>query len=73
MTDKLFGNKKCDAIYQLADFYTMFYLRDRVINICEMKHSINEFTIDKDYDQSLRNNIQVFRDEPATKRHCTLR
>ena len=147
-----FGNKKRDTIYQLADFYTMFYFsyikdnygrdehfwtnsvdlplrrswagytfeqlclhhldqirrgigisavqcessawfskgdggnrrgaqidllidrRDRVINICEMKYSINEFTIDKDYDQSLRNKIQVFRDESETKKalHLTM-
>ena len=146
-----FGNKKRDTIYQLADFYTMFYFsyikdnygrdenfwanstdlplrrswagysfeqlclhhleqirrsigilavqcetsawfskgaegkrgaqidllidrRDRVINICEMKYSINEFTIDSEYDKSLRNKIQVFRDETKTRKalHLTM-
>lgn len=146
-----FGNKKRDTIYQLSDFYTMFYFsfikdnygrdesfwanstdlplrrswagytfeqlclhhleqirrsigiigvqcetsawfskgaegkrgaqidllidrRDRVINICEMKYSINEFTIDSEYDKSLRNKIQVFRDETKTRKalHLTM-
>ena len=44
--------------------------RDRVINICEMKFSINEFTIDKDYEMSLRNKIGAFRE--ATKTHDAL-
>lgn len=35
--------------------------RDQVINICEIKFSINEFQIDKEYDQKLRNKISVFR------------
>ena len=35
--------------------------RDRVINICEMKFSINEFAIDKSYDMSLRNKLESFR------------
>lgn len=35
--------------------------RDRVINICEAKFSINEFVIDKDYDMILRNKIDAFR------------
>lgn len=35
--------------------------RDRVVNLCEIKFSINEFAIDKKYDQVLRNKIDVFR------------
>ena len=35
--------------------------RDRVINVCEMKFSINEFVIDKGYDMNLRNKIESFR------------
>ena len=34
--------------------------RDMTINICEMKFSINEFVIDKNYDQILRNKIEAF-------------
>lgn len=35
--------------------------RDRVINLCEMKFSINEYVIDKNYDMNLRNKIETFR------------
>ena len=35
--------------------------RDQVINICEIKFSMNEFEIDKNYEQKLRNKISVFR------------
>ena len=35
--------------------------RDRVINLCEMKFSINEYVIDKAYDASLRNKVDSFR------------
>lgn len=35
--------------------------RDRVINLCEMKFSINEYVIDKEYDMTLRNRIEAFR------------
>ncbi len=35
--------------------------RDRVINLCEIKFSINQFVIDKDYDMVLRNKIEAFR------------
>jgi hypothetical protein len=34
--------------------------RDGVVSICEMKHSINEFEIDKKYDMNLRNKIGAF-------------
>lgn len=34
--------------------------KDRVINICEMKFSINEFVIDKAYDEKLRQKIADF-------------
>ena len=39
---------------------------DRIVNLCEMKFSINTFTIDKQYDAELRNKIQVFQ----TETHC---
>ena len=145
-----FGNKRRDTIYQLADFYSMFYFayvkdnyghdphfwmnstdlparrswagytfeqlclyhleqirksigisavqcntsawfskgsgderrgaqidllidrRDRVINICEMKFSINEFTIDNEYSKRLRNKIETFREETKTKKALQL-
>ena len=46
--------------------------RDQVINICEAKFSINEFQIDKDYDQRLRNKIAVFRQETRCKKTLQL-
>lgn len=46
--------------------------RDQVINICEMKYSINAFLIDKDYDQKLRNKIAVFRQETNCKKTIQL-
>ena len=35
--------------------------RDQVVNLCEIKFSMNEFQIDKEYDQKLRNKISAFR------------
>ena len=35
--------------------------RDRVINLCEMKFSVEEYVIDKDYDTVLRNKMDSFR------------
>jgi uncharacterized protein len=46
--------------------------RDRVINICEMKYSINKFTIDKKYDTELRNKIASFRKETNTTKSVFL-
>jgi hypothetical protein len=44
--------------------------RDRVINVCEMKFSQNEYVIDADYEMNLRNKLGAFRD--ATKTHDAL-
>lgn len=41
--------------------------RDKVIHLCEMKYSINEFTIDKEYDASLRNKLDAFQRINGTK------
>jgi uncharacterized protein len=41
---------------------------DRVINICEMKFSIEPFAITKDYADNLQNKISVFRLETGTKK-----
>ena len=35
--------------------------RDRVINVCEIKYSLNEYVIDKEYDMILRNKLEAFR------------
>ncbi len=42
--------------------------RDQVINLCEMKYSINPFTIDKKYDAELRNKIAAFKKETDTRK-----
>ena len=42
--------------------------RDQVINLCEMKFSINQFEIDKKYDEELRNKISTFRKETKTRK-----
>lgn len=42
--------------------------RDHVINICEMKFSINNFTINKKYAEELRNKVGVFREETKTRK-----
>ena len=40
---------------------------DRIINLCEMKYSVQEFAIDKDEDLKLRNRQGVFKEETETK------
>lgn len=42
--------------------------RDRIIDLCEMKFSLSEFTIDKNYDLALRNKMETFRTETKTKK-----
>lgn len=41
--------------------------RDRVINLCEMKYSVNEFVIDKTYDTVMRNKLETFRRMTGTR------
>ena len=42
--------------------------KDQVINLCEMKFSLNEFTIDHKYEANLRNKIETFRLDSKTKK-----
>lgn len=42
--------------------------RDQVINLCEVKYSINPFTITKSYAENLRNKIGTFRNETKTRK-----
>jgi predicted AAA+ superfamily ATPase len=46
--------------------------RDQTINICEMKFSTTEFTIDKKYAGELENKFTVFRRETQTKKTLLL-
>jgi AAA+ ATPase superfamily predicted ATPase len=45
---------------------------DSVINLCEIKYSINPFAIDKKYAESLRNKIGTFRQETETHKSVFL-
>ena len=41
---------------------------DQVINVCEMKYSMSEFTIDADYERELRNKKEcIYRDYKNTQ------
>jgi len=42
---------------------------DRVVNMCEMKFSRDEFTIDKDYDAKLRNKIDTLLNKCKNRRN----
>lgn len=46
--------------------------RDRVINLCEMKFSINPFLIDNKYARELRNKIGAFKQETDTRKSVFL-
>lgn len=42
--------------------------RDQVVNLCEMKFSINKFEIDKKYDADLRHKVGTFKTETKTRK-----
>lgn len=42
--------------------------RDHVINLCEMKFSLNLFSIDKAYDAELRRKVAAFREQTDTNK-----
>jgi AAA+ ATPase superfamily predicted ATPase len=46
--------------------------RDHVINVCEMKFSLNTFTIDKKYAEELRNKIGAFTSEVKPRKSIYL-
>lgn len=41
--------------------------RDHVTNLCEIKYSLNQYEIDKEYDMNLRNKIEAFRKSTGTR------
>ncbi|MFV0344931.1 MAG: AAA family ATPase [Bacteroidales bacterium] len=47
---------------------------DNLINLCEIKYSKTEFSIDKKYEQALQNKVEIFRQETKTKKaiHITM-
>jgi AAA+ ATPase superfamily predicted ATPase len=46
--------------------------RDQVINLCEMKYSINSFRITKKYAEELRNKVGAFKSETKTRKSIFL-
>lgn len=48
---------------QNAQIDMLIVRADRIVNVCEIKFSVNTFTIDKSYDAVLRNKLQVFQEE----------
>lgn len=46
--------------------------RDQVINLCEMKYSINPYVIDKKYAGELRNKVGAFKTETNTRKSVFL-
>jgi uncharacterized protein len=46
--------------------------RDQVINLFEIKYSINQITVTKDYDATLRHKIQSFKEATDTKKSIFL-
>ncbi|MDR2556728.1 MAG: AAA family ATPase [Bacteroidales bacterium] len=47
---------------------------DKIINLCEVKYSNSLFTIDKNYDENLRNRKELFREKTKTTKalHLTM-
>lgn len=46
--------------------------RDRTVNLCEIKFSVNEYEIDRETDQNLRNKIEAFRNETNCRKTIQL-
>ncbi len=51
-----------------AQIDLLFDRRDQIITVCEMKYSLNKFTIDKKYAENLRNKIEILRSETKTSK-----
>jgi hypothetical protein len=45
---------------------------DRVINLCEMKFSVEPYTISKSYEELLRNRMALFRAETHTRKSLSI-
>ena len=46
--------------------------KDQVINICEIKYTLNEFEINKDYELNLINKMEAFRSETKCRQQLVL-
>jgi uncharacterized protein len=65
-------NKKGDAKSKGAQIDLIVDRKDRVINLFEIKFSINEYEITKSYDAILRNKIGAFKEFTKTKKSVFL-
>lgn len=60
-------SKRGDEEDRGAEIDLIISRRDRVINICEIRFSMDEYTIDKEYDRVLRNKISAFQRDTKTR------
>lgn len=63
---------RCLTVKNGAQIDLVIDRRDQVINLCEMKFSINPFVIDKKYAEELRNKIGTFKSETKTRKSVFL-
>ena len=63
---------RADEEHEGAQIDLVIDRRDRVINLCEMKFSLDEYVIDKDYEAQLRRKIERFRKSTKTKKALQL-
>ena len=50
----------------------LIHRKDMVINVCEMKYSVGEFIITKEYEDNLRNKLEAFINEVKPKEQLRL-
>jgi uncharacterized protein len=63
---------KGDKLQKGGQIDLVFDRRDQVINLFEIKFSINKFAITKEYDAQLRRKIQRFKESTATPKSVFL-
>lgn len=61
-------NRKGDVKNKGAQIDLIVDRKDRIINLFEIKFSINEYEITKSYDETLRNKIATFKDFTKTRK-----
>ena len=66
--------KEADEYGSGAQIDLLIDRNDQVINICEMKYSLSEFSIDAEYERNLRNKKSAFIDATHTRKavHLTM-
>lgn len=66
--------KEADENSDGAQIDLLIDRNDQVINVCEMKYSLSEFSIDAEYERNLRNKKLAFIDSTNTRKavHLTM-